>query len=44
MDDGGTKFIDNPHSRDVSRHIYELIWQAVRDKVRPINCSVLGIS
>ena len=31
--DSNTKLIDNPHTRDISRHLYELIWQAVRDKV-----------
>ena len=31
--DSSTRLIDNPHNRDISRHLYELIWQAVRDKV-----------
>ena len=32
IEDGGST-IENPKNRDVSRHLYELIWQAVRDKV-----------
>ena len=32
IEDGGST-IENPKNRDISRHLYELIWQAVRDKV-----------
>ena len=36
--DSNTRLIDNPHNRDISRHLYELIWQAVRDKVGVWHC------
>ena len=32
IEDGGSA-IENPKNRDITRHIHELIWQAVRDKV-----------
>ena len=37
LDDGGPHVVDNPHHRDIYRHIYDLIWQGVRDKVDGIS-------
>lgn len=34
LDDGGPHVVDNPHHRDIYRHIYDLIWQGVRDKIK----------
>ena len=39
IEDGGTT-IDNPKNRDLSRHIYDLVWQAVRDKVNIRNLRI----
>ena len=33
LEEGGPNVAENPHHRDIYRHIYDLIWQAVRDKV-----------
>ena len=33
LEEGGPNVADNPHHRDIYRHIYDLIWQGVRDKV-----------
>ena len=33
-DDREARLLDNPNIRDIQRHLYDLIWQAVRDKVR----------
>ena len=33
LEEGGPNVAENPHHRDIYRHIYDLIWQGVRDKV-----------
>ena len=33
-DDKEGRLFDNPNIRDIQRHLYDLIWQAVRDKVK----------
>jgi len=34
IEDGGLKVAESPHHREIHRHVYDLIWQAVRDKIR----------
>ena len=34
IEDGGLKVAESPHHREIHRHVYDLIWQAVRDKVK----------
>jgi len=34
LEEGGPNVAENPHHRDIYRHIYDLIWQGVRDKIK----------